>query len=611
MGDADPRRRRTSRTASGGWTRCSGCKDLLAAYRDLVPCIRIGATDLSGLWGLRRSRDFTVYDLAAVADVIADVVNVFGRADGAPRDQRAGVGVHPRRAGVQAAAARDAVHGGVRRRRRRQARGAAEHAIDGLLREALLDRVNGLHGKTVIHPSHIAPVDAVYAVSHSEHQDALAILTRAAGAGVEGLTVGRADERAQAAPAVGGADAAARRGVRRPARGPHVPRAGAGASVTRAGARRHGRRPAGRGRAGGREALFLLVSKVLGKHIPVPAAACRRGRRSRWGSPPPRSPAAPRGADAAPPCAVRDVAGRRAARQHVIGFAETATGLAHQVAEALDCAWLQNTPRHAGRAGQISFDESHSHARDQWLRALPDAADGPLVIVDDELSTGATAAKLIALLHAPRAALALRARVPGRRAPRARPARGAGRGAGRADRRRRRWGGSGEVELPRAGLERGRAAERAGAAARAGVRDLTPSGLRPRAPRAASAPAGRRSGEFGGVAGPPLPPGSLVLGCGEHLALPQLAALAGGPATLVDLDHAQPGAGLERPGYPLRDGLAFPHPGTRRSPASPTTCIRRRARTSSCTSPSPRTGARPTDCCARWPRRTITAVTLR
>ena len=84
VGDADPRRpgHRAPRAAPGHAARA--CKDLLAAYRDLVPCMRIGATDLSGLWGLRRSRDFTVYDLAAVADVIADIVNVFGRSDGAP-----------------------------------------------------------------------------------------------------------------------------------------------------------------------------------------------------------------------------------------------------------------------------------------------------------------------------------------------------------------------------------------------------------------------------------------------------------------------------------------------------------------------------------------------
>ncbi len=113
---------------------------------------------------------------------------------------------------------------------------------------------------------------------------------------------------------------------------------------------------------------------------------------------------------ASPPAALRD--------STVVGFAETATGLAHQVAEALDCAWLQNTTRHPDAAGQIAFDESHSHATDQWLRWLPDST-GPLVIVDDELSTGATAAKLIALLHArePRPRYVIACLVDARRAP--------------------------------------------------------------------------------------------------------------------------------------------------------------------------------------------------
>ena len=37
-------------------------------------------TDLSGLFGLRRPHDSTIWDIAVVRDVIADIVNVFGRA---------------------------------------------------------------------------------------------------------------------------------------------------------------------------------------------------------------------------------------------------------------------------------------------------------------------------------------------------------------------------------------------------------------------------------------------------------------------------------------------------------------------------------------------------
>jgi citrate lyase beta subunit len=167
-----------------------GLKELLVADRDLVPCVRIGATDLSGLWGLRRTRDFTIYDVAAVADVIADVVNIFGRADGVPaisgpvweyiHDE------HVFKPWLRETPFREAfgADGALKRRE------LLSSALDGLLREALLDRVNGLHGKTVIHPTHIAAVDAIYAVSFMEYQDALAIVNAGNGSGVDGITVG-------------------------------------------------------------------------------------------------------------------------------------------------------------------------------------------------------------------------------------------------------------------------------------------------------------------------------------------------------------------------------------------------------------------------------------
>ena len=93
-----------------------------------------------------------------------------------------------------------------------------------------------------------------------------------------------------------------------------------------------------------------------------------------------------------------------------------------------------------------------------------------------------------------------------------------------------------------------------------------------------------------------------MLGCGEHLALPQLAALASGPATLVSSTTRSPAKVCDAPGYPLRDGLAFPHPEDPAIAGFAYNVRPRRGRTSSCTSPSRSTGARPTACCARWPR---------
>ncbi|WP_175087908.1 HpcH/HpaI aldolase/citrate lyase family protein, partial [Candidatus Frankia nodulisporulans] len=49
--------------------------------------------------------------------------------------------------------------------------------LDRLIREVVLDRANGLCGKTVIHPSHIPAVHALQVVSQEEYADAETILT--------------------------------------------------------------------------------------------------------------------------------------------------------------------------------------------------------------------------------------------------------------------------------------------------------------------------------------------------------------------------------------------------------------------------------------------------
>ncbi len=127
----------------------------------------------------------------------------------------------------------------------------------------------------------------------------------------------------------------------------------------------------------------LLVSTVLGKHIPadprlVHEAGLDLGRR-----------------------VAASLAGRPAL---VLGFAETATGLGHCVAEALDVPYLHSTRRAvAGATVHAGFTEEHSHATDHQL--LPDdpallAGAQVLVLVDDELSTGRTALNTIRALHA-------------------------------------------------------------------------------------------------------------------------------------------------------------------------------------------------------------------
>ncbi|MEO9239532.1 MAG: phosphoribosyltransferase family protein, partial [Jatrophihabitantaceae bacterium] len=86
----------------------------------------------------------------------------------------------------------------------------------------------------------------------------------------------------------------------------------------------------------------------------------------------------------------------------VIGFAETATALGHSVADAITAPYLHSTRRDDGGARAAMFVEEHSHATDHLLLpADPQllSRPGPLVLVDDELSTGQTALNTIRALQ--------------------------------------------------------------------------------------------------------------------------------------------------------------------------------------------------------------------
>ncbi|MFD7459074.1 MULTISPECIES: phosphoribosyltransferase [unclassified Streptomyces] len=131
----------------------------------------------------------------------------------------------------------------------------------------------------------------------------------------------------------------------------------------------------------------LLVSNVLGKHVP-------------------QAPSVVYGHGVALGRRVRELLGDDAAREAVVlGYAETATGLGHSVADGVGLApYLHSTRRPvAGVARAGGFEESHSHATSHLL--LPEdpgllAGDGPLVLVDDEFSTGNTVLNTIRDLHA-------------------------------------------------------------------------------------------------------------------------------------------------------------------------------------------------------------------
>ncbi|MGH9156019.1 MAG: phosphoribosyltransferase family protein [Acidimicrobiales bacterium] len=137
-----------------------------------------------------------------------------------------------------------------------------------------------------------------------------------------------------------------------------------------------------------RQALF--VSRVLGKHVPVAPATLRRMAAAL--------------AEAVAGSLGGPAMSSGAAPATVLGYAETATALGHLVRDGLgDARYLHSTRRAAGgRPVLLAFEEEHSHAPSHTVFHRDPAVlagGAPMVLVDDELTTGRTVANTIAAIQ--------------------------------------------------------------------------------------------------------------------------------------------------------------------------------------------------------------------
>lgn len=144
-------------------TRKNALKNLdhiFADYHDMILNIRIGGTDFSSIFGLRRNFDVTIYDIHVIRDCITDIINNFCR----PEKNYVVSGPVWEYFG-QYPFTKNNNHSSL-----------FDPYLTGLINETYIDKTNGLIGKTIIHPSHILPVQSLYTVNYEEYADAVSIL---------------------------------------------------------------------------------------------------------------------------------------------------------------------------------------------------------------------------------------------------------------------------------------------------------------------------------------------------------------------------------------------------------------------------------------------------
>lgn len=151
-------------------------KQILDQYKKLVLNIRVGGTDFSSCFGVRRGINYTIYDIMTIRDCLLDILNMF------TRDNNycvSGPVWEYFRANKSMKFSEIPKHDFQENLLKRET--IVNDAVDGLLREIILDKANGFIGKTVIHPTHIKYVNGMLAVTEEEYEDALQILDTSGG----------------------------------------------------------------------------------------------------------------------------------------------------------------------------------------------------------------------------------------------------------------------------------------------------------------------------------------------------------------------------------------------------------------------------------------------
>jgi citrate lyase beta subunit len=140
-------------------------------YKDLILQIRVGATDFSSCFGVRRGVDYSIYDILPVREILSDILNVFARGNTYVVSGPVWEYFRASKRMMFEELPRMDVEDMLWRRNH-----IFNDEVDGLIREVIIDKANGFVGRTVIHPTHVRFVNALQAVTEEAYNDALQIL---------------------------------------------------------------------------------------------------------------------------------------------------------------------------------------------------------------------------------------------------------------------------------------------------------------------------------------------------------------------------------------------------------------------------------------------------
>lgn len=151
-------------------------RNILKPYKDMILNVRVGGTDMSSLFGVRRGINSTIYDIRTVSNALSDILNFFNR----ETEYVVSGPVWEYFMANKVDNIDDFIKANFQNALTiRQP--VINEAIDGLLREVQLDMTNGFIGKTIIHPTHARFVNAMLTVTREEYEDAVQVLNTSGG----------------------------------------------------------------------------------------------------------------------------------------------------------------------------------------------------------------------------------------------------------------------------------------------------------------------------------------------------------------------------------------------------------------------------------------------